>query len=932
VRSTPVRSTPVRSTPVPPTQPPRDRAARRRRRLRLGLALVAPLALLVALLGGSDLGGIPLGGGSPPALPAGPHIVTPTHPTDDLVVATLVATAAPYKADPKGIQDATAAIQKALDDTRAVGGGVVWLPAGKYKVSGSIYIPPHVTLRGDWRDPDVGAGGYGTVILAMVPSGDASAHGLFRISGSAGVNGLTVYYPNQSATNPVPYPYTFEILGTLVSGAGFMAATVERVTLLDSYLGISTGLYMDHELHTIRDVKGTVLMKGLYLQDCSDISRTEDVTFNGSYWAGLSPSVAPTKPTVDQINAWTRVHATGMEMGGLDWDQFINLSFSDLNLGIAVIPGRRAPMTASLEGVTITNSHIALYIPTANVYQGFGLNVANSTFQANQTVAGAKPVAVDVFGDSHAVSLLFTNATIGGGASVGALIAGDVYAAFMNCTFDDWSGPAALVASRGTIAVEGTTFVPALSASKQGILLQPGVSSATILGSGFSGSAASLVNDASGLGPGRVIRQDAGFAFVKNQLPPYSFHALPRPATTHFYNARTAPYNAKGDGSGDDTAAIQKALNDAGKAGGGTVYLPAGIYAAHGHLSVPAGVELRGSDDGAHRGMVLDGAPGTILFAYEGKGTATPDAAAPFILLNGDHAGVRGLSVHYPEQVADSPAHIAAYPWAIRGKGTGVYAFDIAFVNAYQGIDFATASTDGHYIGAIHGTVLQTGIRVGNASEGWLEDSHFNTNAWLRAEGLPGQLDDATTTSVLLPYVRAHLRAFVITGGAQHEHLVNDFVFASQTGFTFEGNAQADGINLAVDGSVNSFAITGSNIGGVTLLNLQGCGCGQGGVGLSITGGVARIYNLLTLADQSEAVAIGGGTYQIAGAAFNKGAAVFTGGVGALQGASFQQGGTQVVVQGASTVANLWGNVGEGTFAYAFLSGAQQLYSGDIPR
>jgi hypothetical protein len=922
---------------VPCAKRPRSPEARCARRRLARLTLVVLLSALMTLLAGCDFPGSspspsPVGGGNPSALGNGPHIVTPTHPTDDLVVATQVATAAPYKADPKGVQDATAAIQQALTDCHTPGGGVVWLPAGTYKVTSSIYVPPHCTLRGDWRDPDVGVGEYGTVILAAVPSGDATAPGLFRVSGSAGVNGLTVYYPNQSATTPTPYPFTFEILGTLISGAGFMMASVERVTLLDSYLGISTGVHTDHELHTIRDVKGSVLMTGLYLQDCSDISRTENVTFNSSYWASLSASVAPTKPSADQITAWTRAHATGMEMGGLDWDQFINLSFSDFYLGIALIPGRRAPMTASLEGIKITNSHIALYVPSPNVFPGFGLNVANSTLQANQTVAGAKPVAIDVFGDNHPVSLLFTNVTIGGGAYTGALIGGDVYAGFLNCTFDDWSGPAALIASRGTVAIEGSTFVPTLSAAKRGILLQPGLSSATILGNSFAGDPAALVGDTSGAGPARVIRQDAGFAFVKNQLPPYAFHPLPRPASLHFYNARIAPYNAKGNGSGDDTAPIQKALDDAGKAGGGTVYLPAGIYAVHGHLSVPAGVELRGSDDRPHRGMVLDGAPGTILFAYEGKGTATPDAATPFILLNGSHAGVRGLSVNYPEQVADSPDHIAAYPWTIRGKGTGVYAFDIAFVNAYQGIDFATSTTDGHYIGAIHGFVLKTGIEVGQADEGWLEDSHFNTNAWLRADGLPGQLSDATTTAVLLPYVQTHLHAFMVMSGAQHEHLVNDFVFASQTGFTFQGNARADGINLAVDGSTNSFAITGSTNSGDILLNLQGCGCGLGGVGLAMTGGVARIYDLLTLADQPQALSIAGGTYQIAGAAFNKGAAVITGGTGALEGVSFQLPGTQVTVEGMNTIANLWGNVGEGGFTDAFLSNAQQLYTGNIPR
>jgi hypothetical protein len=41
----------------------------------------------------------------------------------------------PYNADKKGEKDATRAIQKAIDDAEAAGGGIVYLPAGTYKIS-----------------------------------------------------------------------------------------------------------------------------------------------------------------------------------------------------------------------------------------------------------------------------------------------------------------------------------------------------------------------------------------------------------------------------------------------------------------------------------------------------------------------------------------------------------------------------------------------------------------------------------------------------------------------------------------------------------------------------------------------------------------------------------------------------------------------------
>lgn len=47
----------------------------------------------------------------------------------------LNATQAPFYADPTGQADATTAIQKALDSAGVRGGGVVYLPAGTYKIS-----------------------------------------------------------------------------------------------------------------------------------------------------------------------------------------------------------------------------------------------------------------------------------------------------------------------------------------------------------------------------------------------------------------------------------------------------------------------------------------------------------------------------------------------------------------------------------------------------------------------------------------------------------------------------------------------------------------------------------------------------------------------------------------------------------------------------
>jgi len=81
---------------------------------------------------------------------------------------------------------------------------------------------------------------------------------------------------------------------------------------------------------------------------------------------------------------------------------------------------------------------------------------------------------------------------------------------------------------------------------------------------------------------------DKGHVFAANRKP-----ANPE----NFFNVKNSPYDAKGDGVTDDAQAIQSALDAASSAGGGTVFLPPGIYKVSTHLSVPSGVELRGSLD-----------------------------------------------------------------------------------------------------------------------------------------------------------------------------------------------------------------------------------------------------------------------------------------------------------------------------------------------
>jgi hypothetical protein len=135
-----------------------------------------------------------------------------------------------FKAD--GVTDDTNAIRRALE-AAAKTGATLRLPAARYLLAGSLTIPPGVSLEGV-HDAPVGRGPLtGTVILATGGRDKEDAPALFEMRSGSMVRGLTVFYPEQAATDIHPYPWTFHLQGW--DGA------VENLTLINTYNGIRIG-------------------------------------------------------------------------------------------------------------------------------------------------------------------------------------------------------------------------------------------------------------------------------------------------------------------------------------------------------------------------------------------------------------------------------------------------------------------------------------------------------------------------------------------------------------------------------------------------------------------------------------------------------------------------------------------------------------------
>ena len=235
-------------------------------------------------------------------------------------------------------------------------------------------------------------------------------------------------------------------------------------------------------------------------------------------------------------------------------------------------------------------------------------------------------------------------------------------------------------------------------------------------------------------------------------------------------NYSVLDFGARGDGKTDDTAAFQKAMEAAGKAGGGVVHAPRGNYFFAGHLNVPGAVTLKGVWESvpAHNGIRDAGLPkptddGTTFLVTESAGK---EDGPPFITLN-NNTTLKGVVIYYPDQnPAEEPK---AYPYAIamRGKNPAVLAVEL--LNPYNGID--ASQNERHLIRDVQGQPLRRGIFVDFIYDiGRIENVHFNPWWSMKPK--------------LFEWQQKNGEAFIF-GKSDWQYVFNTFCFGYNVGYKF---------------------------------------------------------------------------------------------------------------------------------------------------
>ena len=368
-----------------------------------------------------------------------------------------------------GSTDDTSAIQSALDAAGKAGGGEVFLPAGKYRVGASLTVPSGVTLRGVWEAPHHSDRSWGTTLLAVGGRGQEEGPPAVELQPSSTLRGITIFYPDQSIDDVRPYPWA-------VRGSG-MNCSVLDVTLVAAYQGINFG-YRHHELHTIRGVYGCVLRRGIYVDQCTDIGRIENVHINPHYWARADAPNAPKEG--DQWNKLADYVNNNLEVfifGRSDWEYVFNTFAWGFKICYKFIQTQHGACNGNFLGIGADGGQYAVWVEQT---QTPGLLITNGEFV---TFSGKAPVEL-VTTESFKGVVQLSNCSFWGPTRSCAELRGPGFVSFQQCNFCDWSkDDYAIRATNGDVIISDSRFGQA----KPHVLLEGGLVSAIIKGNRFRG-------------------------------------------------------------------------------------------------------------------------------------------------------------------------------------------------------------------------------------------------------------------------------------------------------------------------------------------------------------------------------------------------------------------------------------------------------------
>ena len=331
-------------------------------------------------------------------------------------------------------------------------------------------------------------------MLATAGKGQENGPALLRMEANSTLKGLTIFYPEQTNTNPpVAYPWT-------VQTTAADNLSIVDVLMVNPYQAVDFALAPAGR-HYIRGLYAQALRRGLAIDYCLDVGRVENVHF-WPFWTGGQ----------GEVDKFTLQHGEAFLLGRSDWQLLTGCFCISYHVGFRFVNGRGPGPYAGPGNYLIT---------------GGGADMCHTAVLVEHTQghSGASFVNAQIFGDvvvqpSNHGPVRFTACGLFGSVdgrrgTALAKLNGPGRVSFNNCHFycihpESRNAAEMILAEGGRLAIQGCVFMnnrntAAVNSDPTPIVLRPPVRAAIIEGNEFYGRA-------------RIVNQAKGRVVIANNL------------------------------------------------------------------------------------------------------------------------------------------------------------------------------------------------------------------------------------------------------------------------------------------------------------------------------------------------------------------------------------------------------------------------------
>jgi hypothetical protein len=298
------------------------------------------------------------------------------------------------------------------------------------------------------------------VILAYGGRGKEDGEPLITLKPNAVIRNLVIHYPEQTFPDVVPYPWT-------IRGDGEMCQVLD-ITITNPYQALDFGTKWN-ELHIIRNVFACPLKIGVFIDQCTDIGRIENVHFNPNFWTRMA--LTPKWPGGD-IKAYLEKNLIGFKIGKTDWEYISNSFVIFPRIGFHFDDFGHGPGNAVITQSGADICPVAVRVD--RVQRHAGVQIVNGQFMA----------AIEV-GEKNEGPVKLTSCGFWPVPETKEQIVkeGPSTLILSSCHFAGWdskgTGAACVRAKGGRLVVNGCEF---MAEGKRQIVLEKGLVAATITG------------------------------------------------------------------------------------------------------------------------------------------------------------------------------------------------------------------------------------------------------------------------------------------------------------------------------------------------------------------------------------------------------------------------------------------------------------------